>query len=151
PPLERTSMSQTLTRYLALSCLMAAPATYAADYVIGGLETTTMTRIVPDKIIFPYTNGLGSLGNWEPYASVLGTSTFLISANTFVDGATDQQRFGVAFQPAAGGPIVEGNVFFADDGTPFTTQVNASRPDGNPARVAGDARRGATNFITGAE
>ena len=144
-------MTKSLTRYLALACLMTASATYAADYLIGGLETTTLTRIVPDKIIFPYTNGLQALGNWEPYASVLGTSTFLIEANTFVDGTTDQQRFRVAFQPAAGGPNKEGDVFFADDGTPFTTKVNLSRQDGNPGRVAGDTRPGAVNLMTGAE
>src|SRR5262245_22647214 len=136
-------MIRTLARYLALgSLVITTSAAHAADYVIGGLETTTMTRIVPDRIIFPYTNGLPALGNWEPYASVLGTSTFLISASTFVPGSDTLQRFRVAFQPAAGGPNVEGDVFFADDGTPFTTQVNASRQDGNPGRVAGDARQG---------
>jgi hypothetical protein len=144
-------MIKHLNRYLALVSLMTASATYGADYLIGGLETTTLTRIVPDKIIFPFTNGLASLGNWEPYASVLGTSTFLIAANTFVDGTIDLQRMRVAFQPAAGGPNKEGDIFFADDGTPFTTKVNASRQDGNPGRVAGDTRPGAVNFITGAE
>ena len=147
----RSIVKKTLARCLAIGCLLTASATSAVDYVIGGLETTTMTRIVPDKIIFPFTNGLAALGNWEPYASVLGTSTFLISANTFVNDSATLQRFRVAFQPATGGPNSEGDIFFADDGTPFTTQVNASRQDGNPARVAGDARRGATNFITGAE
>ena len=71
-------MKNTLTRALAVGCMLTASATQAVDFVIGGLETTTLTRIVPDKIVFPFTNGLGSLGNWEPYASVLGNSTFLI-------------------------------------------------------------------------
>ena len=144
-------MKYTLTRALAVGCMLTASATQAVDFVIGGLETTTMTRIVPDKIIFPFTNGLGSLGNWEPYASVLGDSTFLITANTFAEGSDIHQRSRVAFQPAAGGPNSEGDTFFADDGTPFTTQINASRQNGNPPRVAGDTRPGAVNFMTGAE
>lgn len=44
---------------------------------------------------------LDALGNWEPYASVLGTSTFLIEANAFAQDSTDHQRFVVALQPAA--------------------------------------------------
>jgi len=144
-------MTKTLTRYLALAGLMTAPATHAVDFLIGGLESTTLTRIVPDKIVFPYTNGIGALGNWEPYASVMGNSTFLIGVNTFVPGSTTLQRYGVAFQPAAGGANKEGDSFFADDGTPFRDQINASRQDGNPGRVTGDARRGATSFMTGGE
>ena len=70
-------MKRTLPRYLALGCLLAAPAIRADDFVIGGLETTAMTRIVPDKIIFPYPDGVAALGNWEPYASVLGVSSTL--------------------------------------------------------------------------
>src|SRR5262249_26373208 len=38
-----------------------------------------------------------------------------------------------------------------DNGTPFKGVINASRQDGNPGRVAGDKRPGASNFITGVE
>src|SRR5436190_14903866 len=113
-------MKNTLVRYLALGCAMTAAALQAqTPFKIGGLETTTLTRIVPDKIIFAFPGGIDGYENWEPYASVLGTSTFLISANTFAVGSVDNQRFGVAFQPVAGGPNAEGDVLFADDGTPF--------------------------------
>jgi hypothetical protein len=150
----KTSLKNHLVRCLAVSCLLTISTTNAqTPYILGGLETTSMTRIVPDKILFP--TGLPAintpLGNWEPYTSVLGTSTFLIEANTYAEGSTTLQRYRVAFQPAAGGPNVEGEVFYADDGTPFTTQINRSRQDGNPGRVAGDARRGATNFMVGGE
>ncbi len=115
----------------------------------GSAESVGLNRIVSDTpVINP---GLDALGNWEPYASVLGTSTFLIEGNTFADGTADMQRYVVAAQPAAGGAakLLEG--FFADDGTPFKGPINASRQNGNPGRVAGDTRPGAKNYIVGAE
>ncbi len=124
-------------------------ARFFAINAVGGLESTTLTRIVPDTVIF--NDGTDNLANWEPYASVLGTSTFLVEANTFAEGTTDLQRFAVAFQPADGGNHGLGEGFFGDDGTPYRGQVNASRQDGNPGRIAGDRRPGAVNFIVGAE
>ena len=115
----------------------------------GSAESQGLTRIVPDTpVIIPPTD---SLNNWEPYASVLGNSTFLIEGNTFAEGIDNEQRFVVALQPVAGGAknTVEG--FYADNGTPFTGQINLSRRDGNPGRVAGDKRPGAQNYVVGAE
>lgn len=115
----------------------------------GSAESVGLTRIVKDTpVINP---GLDALGNWEPYASVLGTSTFLIEGNTFADQTTDKQRFVVAAQPAAGGAmkLIEG--FYADNGTPFKGEINASRQNGNPGRVAGDTRPGAKNYVVGGE
>jgi hypothetical protein len=103
----------------------------------------------PDKIIFD--TGSPNLDNWEPYASVLGNSVFLIEANTFADGSTDSQNYGIAFQPVAGGNNATGIAFFADAGAPFKGIINLSRQNGNPGRVAGDARPGAVNFIAGGE
>src|SRR5262249_33109862 len=91
------------------------------------------------------------LDNWEPYASVLGTNTFLIVMNTFAEGTEDSQRLALAFQPVDGGPVGLGDVFFDDAGKPYRGVINASRQDGNPGRVAGDARPGAVNFLAGAE
>ena len=107
-----------------------------------------------------YTNGpiynppdqAANQANWDPFISVLGDSVFLVGANTFADdGTLSNQRFVVTLQPAAGGPPNIGEDFYADDGTPFRSQINLSRQNGNPARVAGDKRSGATNFITMAE
>ncbi len=115
----------------------------------GSAESQGLTRIVADTpVILPAGD---SLGNWEPYASVLGNSTFLIEGNTFAEGFTDQQRYVVALQPAAGGAknTVEG--FYADNGTPFTGRINFSRNNGNPGRVAGDKRPGATHYVVGGE
>ena len=132
----------------------------AQPFVPGSLEGQGMTRLVPDTVLPVKPDGTlpssDALGNWEPYASVLGTSTFLIEGNTFAlspDGSVDigDQRFVVAFQPAAGGTMKLGEACFSDDGQPFQTQINTSRENGNPGRVAGDKRPGATNFIAGAE
>jgi hypothetical protein len=57
----------------------------------------------------------------------------------------------VAKQPAAGGPARLDYEFYDDSGKPFTGQINLSRQNGNPQRIAGDKRPGATNFITEAE
>ncbi len=115
----------------------------------GSIESVGLTRIVADTPVI--NQGLDALGNWEPYASVLGNSTFLIEANAFAQDTTDQQRYVVALQPAAGGAMKLGEGFHADNNTPFKGPINASRQNGNPGRVAGDTRPGAVNFIVGAE
>lgn len=113
------------------------------------LETAKLSRIVPDTII--YNTGIPNLDNWEPYTSVLGNSVFLIETNTFAEGSTTDQRYALAFQPVAGGSPAFGEVFFADDGTPYKGKINNYRQNGNPGRVAGDKRPGAVNFIAGGE
>lgn len=139
----------------------------------GGTVSVALTHIVPDMLLWYnstgnyYTNGpvdpgaqLANLGNWEPYISVMGDTTFLIGANTFADdqtappGATATapfQRFVVTFQPAAGGAPKIGDEFFSDNGVPYRGAINFSRENGNPQRVAGDKRLGATNFLSAAE
>ncbi|MBL9128824.1 MAG: hypothetical protein JNL97_14315 [Verrucomicrobiales bacterium] len=115
----------------------------------GSIESVGLTRIVPDTVVI--NQNLDSLGNWEPYVSVLGTTTFLIEGNARTEDLGDTQRYVVALQPAAGGAMKLGEGFFADNGTPFRGQINASRQNGNPGRVAGDTRPGAVNFIVGGE
>jgi hypothetical protein len=128
----------------------------------GGIESVGVTRIVPDTIMFPDPAGQGSLGNWEPYSSVLGNSVFLIACNTYAesdDPAPEacasasgcRQRYGLTLQKVDGGDPVFGECFFADDGAPYRGVINHYRENGNPARVAGDTRPGAVNFITGGE
>ncbi|MFO1461127.1 MAG: hypothetical protein U1G08_17195 [Verrucomicrobiota bacterium] len=120
----------------------------------GSIESVGLSRITPDTpVIVPE---LDSLGNWEPNASVVGTNVFLIEGNTFAEGGVaplpdGRQRYVVALQPAAGGAMKLGDGFFADAGTPFRTEINKSRENGNPGRVAGDKRPGAVNFIVGGE
>jgi hypothetical protein len=115
----------------------------------GSVESVGLKRIVSDTpVIIP---DAGSLGNWEPFASVIGTSTFLIEGNTFAEGSATEQRFVVALQPAAGGAMKQGEGFYDDAGKPFKGAINASRQNGNPGRVAGDKRPGAVNFMVGGE
>ncbi len=116
----------------------------------GSPEAAGLKRIVADTpVIKPNAD---SLGNWEPYASVLGNSVFLVEGNTFAtDGGDTYQRYVVAFQPVGGRGAKLGDGFFDDSGRPFTGQINLSRQNGNPGRVAGDTRPGAVNFIVGAE
>ncbi len=121
-----------------------------STFTPGSVEAEGLTRIVPDTPIVKHDQN--ALGNWEPYASTLGASTFLIEGNTFADDGTfSNQRYVVAVQPAAGGAmkLVEG--FYTDAGQPFKGQINLSRQNGNPGRVAGDMRPGAVNYMVGAE
>lgn len=115
----------------------------------GSIEAVGLTRIVPDAVVI--NQQLDALGNWEPYASVLGTSTFLIEANAYAENTTDKQRYVVAFQPAVGGPMKLGEGFYNDAGQPYRDEINMSRQNGNPGRVAGDTRPGAVNFMVGGE
>lgn len=121
-----------------------------STFTPGSIEAEGLTRIVPDTPIVKHDQN--ALGNWEPYASTLGTSTFLIEGNTFADDGTfSNQRFVVALQPAAGGPMKLAEGFYTDAGQPFKGQINLSRQNGNPGRVAGDMRPGAVNYMVGAE
>ena len=115
----------------------------------GSIESLGLTRIVPDKAVIVPDND--ALGNWEPNASVVGTSAFLIEGNTFAEGSTDKQRFVVAIQPVDSKPgkTVEG--FYTDAGAPFKGEINGSRQNGNPGRVAGDKRQGAKTYVVGGE
>jgi hypothetical protein len=95
---------------------------------------------------------LDQLGNWEPYTGVLGDSTFLIGFSTYAsDGTYANQNMVFAKQPAAGGPASIGYEFYDDSGSPFMQQINLSRQNGNPERIAGDMRYGATKVISEAE
>ena len=125
-----------------------------STFVPGSIESVGLTRIVPDTPLIVPQNG--ALGNWEPYASVLGTSTFLIEGNTFANGfdapsPDGKQRYVVALQPAAGGAMRLGEGFYGDDGLPYNGAINDSRQNGNPGRSAGDRRPGATTFVIGGE
>ncbi|MBL9168092.1 MAG: hypothetical protein JNN07_10155 [Verrucomicrobiales bacterium] len=114
------------------------------DAVSAGL-----TRIKEDKTIFELDRK--GLGNWEPYAGVLGNSVFLIEGNRFAADSDTFQRYGVAFAKVDGADPVEGEGFYGDDGTPYLGQINLSRQNGNPGRVTGDKRPGATAFVVGGE
>ena len=119
-------------------------------FLPGSIESVGLTRVVADTPIVKTT--ANALGNWEPYSSVLGASTFLVEGNTFADDGTDlNQRAVVALQPVAGGAMKLGEGFYADNGQPFKGQINLSRQNGNPGRVAGDTRPGAVNFMVGLE
>lgn len=132
----------------------------------GGTDSVGLTHVVPDVLVWYnqtggyVTNGpisnladqAGNLGNWEPYASVLGDSTFLIEANTFAnDGLLQNQNNAITLQPAAGGAAKVVPAFYSDAGAPFKGQINLSRQNGNPGRVAGDKRVGAVNYLTAGE
>lgn len=123
--------------------------TVEVTFAPGSIESVGLSRTVADTAtIRPEAD---ALGNWEPNISVLGTNVFLIEGNTFAEGSTAEQRYVVYLQPVDGSAGKLGEAFFADDGTPFRGQINLSRQNGNPGRVAGDKRPGARNFIAGGE
>lgn len=120
-----------------------------STFTPGSIGSVGLTRIVADTPIVK--TDANSLGNWEPNISTLGTSTFLLECNTFAVGDPTTQRFVVGLQPAAGGTYKLAEGFYGDNGQPYDGPINASRPNGNPGRVAGDMRPGAVNYIVGAE
>ncbi len=143
---------------VTVAALAAASAVARAEFVPGDLASAGLTRIVDDTTAGDVGGHYGAYAqaNWEPYVSVLGTNVFLFESNTYAESAPGvpdltMMRYALAFQPAAGGAYATGEVFFGDDGNPYRGQVNMSRQDGNPGRVAGDMRPGATNFLAGGE
>lgn len=175
-------MKTTLSSLCLVGLCATGASTVAQPFIPGGVESAGLTYLVPDMPVWyskiqlpgqPYpghvTNGpvdtflqLGTRswnnGNWEPYLSVLGDSTFLIEAGMFADdgswldpapfGGSPNQRFIVVLQPAAGGAPRIGEVFYDDNGQPYRlhTLLRQRSPGG---RVAGDKRYGAMNFFTG--
>lgn len=114
------------------------------------VDEVGLTRIVADTIVFD--TDLDNLDNWEPYAAVIGNEVFVVEANTFAEPIDDMnQNYALAFQSVAGGDVVETAAFFGDDGAPYVGQINASRQNGNPGRVAADRRPGATTYVVGGE
>src|SRR5262245_13054363 len=139
-----------LSRSIIVLGLLSCFPAISQDYTPVSAEANGMTRLKPDQIIFNSYDAANK-ANWEPYISVLGNSVFLVEANTYADDAQLlNMRYGLVFQPAAGGAHKEGDVFYADDNTPYRLIIS-SRQDGNPGRVAGDKRPGAVNFLTGGE
>ena len=123
-------------------------------YVTNG--PVNITAQLPTQIPF---GGFAANGNWEPYISVMGDSTFLIGSGQFADdgswnsstnlmGSRPNQRYVVTLQNATGGAPKAGEVFYDDSGQPY--RLHAMQRQRNPGvRVAGDKRPGATNFIAG--
>jgi hypothetical protein len=133
------------------------------NLIPGGAESVGLTRILPDTI-FWYDDATSSpkLGNVnpaaahafggsvEPYAERLGDSTFLLAASSYASDNVSM-RFTSILQPATGGAAKISDNFYDDSGKPYTNQINLSRQDGNPGRMAGDPRYGAVNFMGGGE
>ncbi len=89
-------------------CGLAPSVSAAAFFMVGltsvaqtvpeGIKSAGMKRIVPDKTVFE--TDTANQNNWEPFASVIGNSTFVVEANTFADPEDDyNQRYVLAFQP----------------------------------------------------
>jgi len=135
---------------------------------LAGVESVGLTHIVPDMLLWYNTNNYYTNGPmivaqaapnstiWDAYDSVVGDSTFLVANVTFANTYTgagpgvDDLCYALALQPTAGGPPKLGEVFYADNGTPYLGPVS-NRKTGNPGRVAGDKRLGAVNFLTAAQ
>ena len=146
-----------------LTCQLAA---FSQTQIPGNATSAGMVYLVPDVACWFNTTGNfvtngfikiaeaaspADLGNWDPYTSVVGESTFLVEFNTYANNGLGSQNFVVAKQPAAGGPVAIGYAFYDDSGSPFKAQINLSRQNGSPGRVAGDKRIGATHFVTECE
>ncbi|MDG1892959.1 MAG: hypothetical protein P8L18_16775 [Verrucomicrobiota bacterium] len=107
-------------------------------------------RLVDDTILFSVDDN--NLDNWEPFSSVIGNRVFVIEANTFAEDDTfANQNYAVAFQPVGGGTMATTAAFFTDDGLPYVGPINGSRQNGNPGRVAGDRRPGASTYVVWGE
>jgi hypothetical protein len=147
--------------------VLAFAATAWAQHLPGDARSAGLRYLVPDMACWwdtstpsgYVTNGFidaanvaAPLDNWEPYAAAVGQSTFLIEFNTYAnDGSLLYQNHVVALQPAAGGTPNLIYAFDADGAGPFQGQMDLSRQDGNPGRVAGDKRTGGTNYIVQCE
>ena len=137
-------------------------------YVLpAGSESVGLTHTVPDMacwydsvrntvtngpIVLPNQPNPCQLGNWEPWVSVMGDTTFLVEFNTYAnDGLYTHQNNVVALQPANGGAAKLNYAYYGDNGTPVKGVINFRRQNGNPGKVAGDMRHGGTKYMTECE
>jgi len=143
------------TVYTVLSMPLGGPETAGSSYVVRDVACwwdSTKNIVTNGPVKLADQANPESLGNWEPYSSVVGDSTFLVEFNIYANDSTlANQNNVVALQPAAGGAPALAYAYYDDSGAPFKGAINLSRQNGNPGRVAGDMRPGATNFITECE
>src|SRR6266498_4912755 len=96
-------------------------------HVFPGYVTNGPIYDLADQIGTTYTGDGGNHGNWEPYISVMGDSTFLVGVSIYADdgswnnstnhiGQTGNQRYVLALQPAAGGQPKIAEMFYDDFG-----------------------------------
>lgn len=72
------------------AALLLVPNASAADGDIPkGVLETGLTYVLRDTAAFHNPDNPPNLNNWEPYVGVLGTSTFLVGANTFAEGTVN--------------------------------------------------------------
>ena len=119
-------------------------------YSVPDVAEIGLNRLVPDRIVFETQQD--NLEHWEPSVSALGTNTFMIMANTFAPPlAGGKQRYGIFWQTIENPIGKESASFFDDQDNAYLGPINASRQDGNPGRIAGDPRPGATGYAVGGE
>ena len=110
-------------------------------------EAAGVTVLVPDHDFFLVDEPNGSY--WEPFTDIFGDGTAVVIAGTFPEdegGMTCKVGF-----INTDGTVEEYWGFYADDGTPFISNMNSARTSGNPPRVACDRRPGGTRYVVGQE
>ena len=152
---------------LAVSIGLLAFGAYAQSgpaYVPGSAESVGLRRIVPDTLVWfnvftmlPQIQGFvagqdaGLGGALDPSARLLGDSTFLLSATLRSTNESSMMARNLVLIPATGGTPKLDSCLYDDTGTIYLRQCNEVRQDGNPGRVGGDMRYGATNYMTASE
>jgi hypothetical protein len=152
---------------LAVSVSLLAFCSYAQPgpaYIPGSAEDVGLKRIVPDTLVWfktatlsPQLNGFVTGADTAPGSSVeatarlLGDSTFLLAASLRATNNSAMMARNLVLIPANGGTPKLDSEYYDDTGTIYLQQSNEVRQDGNPGRVGGDMRYGATNYMTAAE
>ncbi|MBZ0258467.1 hypothetical protein K8I31_20540, partial [bacterium] len=113
-------------------------------------EDVGLVRVTPDSIGF--NTGVDNKSNWEGYMSKTGDGSLILCVNTFADGdAGGDSEVAALVVMFPDGSVHEFWGFYADDGTPYTNNMDIIRTDGNPPSIAGDKRPGSRKFIVGNE
>jgi hypothetical protein len=111
-------------------------------------EAVGLKVLIPDSVAFR--KDVDNNSNWEPEATALGDGTLLLIANTFqASGGDSEVSWVLAVNPD--GTVDEYPAFQGDDGTPYTSNMDTIRTDGNPPKIAGDLRDGSTKYVVANE
>jgi len=109
--------------------------------------TAKVKVLISDHWFFPV--NIANKSYWEPFTDIFGDGTIAVCAGTFPQDE-DGMNCKVGFINPDG-TIAEYWGFYADDGKPFTANINYARQDGNPPRIACDRRPGGTRYMVGQE
>ncbi len=134
-------MRQKVLIFTAL-CVLAVPAIAQTTVQNVGPVSVGLEVRVPEAGLWD--NGVQNQSNWEAFTGAFSSGTLGVAMNSEAEGdfAGVTERIVVAWFDVDDNPAQERDGFQTDAGAPWLVNNDIARTDGNPARIACEAREG---------